>query len=112
MLSVRFDATLFAATWDVKPIIDFLTKPVRDQVLLDAIIIGIERDIAQRAAMQIVNRHASHFNTVTRRERQSVAGGGIWARQHADGLRSAEVVDRGFFFSRFACLRRRDWRKA
>jgi FixJ family two-component response regulator len=50
--------------------VDFLTKPVRDQVLLDAVMIGIERDIAQRAAIQIVNRHASRFNTLTRRERQ------------------------------------------
>jgi FixJ family two-component response regulator len=50
--------------------VDFLTKPVRDQALLDAVTIGIERDIARRAAMQIVNRHASHFNTLTQRERQ------------------------------------------
>src|ERR1700758_1390900 len=29
--------------------VDFLTKPVRDQSLLDAVTLGIERDIAQRA---------------------------------------------------------------
>ncbi len=28
--------------------IDFLTKPFRDQTLLDAVIAGIERDVAQR----------------------------------------------------------------
>jgi FixJ family two-component response regulator len=50
--------------------LDFLTKPVRDQVLLDAVMIGIERDIAQRAATQIANRHANRFATLTLRERQ------------------------------------------
>jgi FixJ family two-component response regulator len=50
--------------------VDFLTKPFRDQVLLDAVMVGVDRDIAQRAAMQVVNRHASRFNTLTRRERQ------------------------------------------
>jgi len=30
--------------------VDFLTKPVRDQTLLDAVIIGINRDLAYRAA--------------------------------------------------------------
>src|SRR6185312_1516943 len=30
--------------------VDFLTKPVRDQTLLDAVATGIARDIARRAA--------------------------------------------------------------
>ena len=34
--------------------VDFLTKPVRDQTLLDAIAAGIERDIKQRAHARIV----------------------------------------------------------
>ncbi len=50
--------------------VDFLTKPVRDQVLLDAVMIGIERDIAQRATMEIENRYVSRFATLTPRERQ------------------------------------------
>ena len=29
--------------------VDFLTKPVRDQTLLDAVMLGIERDVAERA---------------------------------------------------------------
>src|SRR5262245_61540391 len=37
--------------------VDFLTKPFRDQSLLDAIKIGIERDIAQRAATSVVRQH-------------------------------------------------------
>jgi FixJ family two-component response regulator len=50
--------------------VDFLTKPVRDQVLLDAVMIGIQRDIAQRAAMEIENRHVNRFASLTPRERQ------------------------------------------
>jgi FixJ family two-component response regulator len=50
--------------------VDFLTKPVRDQVLLDAVMIGIEQDIAQRLAKQIANHHADRYITLTPRERQ------------------------------------------
>ncbi|TCU20616.1 response regulator transcription factor [Rhizobium sullae] len=50
--------------------IDFLTKPVRDQTLLDAVIAGIERDVAQRAQAQTVKQHAERFATLTPRERQ------------------------------------------
>ncbi|PKA44954.1 response regulator transcription factor [Rhizobium sullae] len=50
--------------------IDFLTKPVRDQTLLDAVIAGIERDVAQRAQAQTVKQHVERFATLTPRERQ------------------------------------------
>jgi FixJ family two-component response regulator len=50
--------------------IDFLTKPFRDQTLLDAVMIGIERDVAQRAEAQTVEQHAQRFATLTARERQ------------------------------------------
>ncbi|PTQ11866.1 DNA-binding response regulator [Sphingomonas oleivorans] len=50
--------------------IDFLTKPVRDQTLLDAVIAGIERDIAQRASTRIVQQHVERFSTLTPRESQ------------------------------------------
>jgi FixJ family two-component response regulator len=50
--------------------VDFLTKPVRDQALLDAVRTGIERDIAQRAARRIATAHADRFATLTPRERQ------------------------------------------
>ena len=74
--------------------VDFLTKPVRDQVLLDAVMIGIERDIAQRAAMQIVNRHVGNFNTLTRRERQvfQEAARGRLNKQIAFDLGISEVT--------------------
>jgi FixJ family two-component response regulator len=50
--------------------IDFLTKPVRDQTLLDAVSAGIERDLAQRAEARIVKRQVENFTTLTPRERQ------------------------------------------
>jgi FixJ family two-component response regulator len=50
--------------------VDFLTKPFRDQTLLDAIKAGIERDLAQRAEETIVQQHLERFETLTTRERQ------------------------------------------
>ena len=50
--------------------VDFLTKPCRDQSLLDAIKAAIERDIAQRAEETIVQQQLERFDTLTARERQ------------------------------------------
>lgn len=50
--------------------IDFLTKPVRDQTLIDAIVAGVERDAEQRAAARIVQQHVDRFATLTPREGQ------------------------------------------
>lgn len=50
--------------------VDFLTKPFREQTLLDAIKAGIERDLAQRAEATIVQQHLERFETLTTRERQ------------------------------------------
>jgi FixJ family two-component response regulator len=50
--------------------VDFLTKPFRDQSLLDAVSVGIERDMAQRADARIVRQHAERHATLTPRERQ------------------------------------------
>jgi FixJ family two-component response regulator len=50
--------------------VDFLTKPFRDQSLLDAIKAAIERDIARRAEETIVRQHLERFETLTARERQ------------------------------------------
>jgi len=50
--------------------VDFLTKPVRDQTLLDAIAAGIERDIHRRARARVVNEHLRKIALLTPRERQ------------------------------------------
>jgi FixJ family two-component response regulator len=50
--------------------VDFLTKPVRDQVLLDAVATAIEKDVAQRAAAQHIQQHIDRYTTLTPRERE------------------------------------------
>ena len=50
--------------------VDFLTKPVRDQTLLDAVTAGIERDTAERASAQVVREYADRYATLTPRETQ------------------------------------------
>ncbi len=50
--------------------IDFLTKPVRDQTLLDAVTEGIERDIAQRLSARVTDIHSENYAKLTPRERQ------------------------------------------
>jgi FixJ family two-component response regulator len=56
--------------------------------------IGIQRDIAQRAAMEIENRHVNRFASLTSRERQvlrEVAGGRV-NKQIAFNLGISEVT--------------------
>ena len=50
--------------------VDFLTKPVRDQTLLDAVGQGIERDVAQRLAARVARQHTDNYSSLTPRERQ------------------------------------------
>jgi FixJ family two-component response regulator len=50
--------------------VDFLTKPVRDQTLLDAVGAGIARDIGRRASARVVKHHLERLATLTPRERQ------------------------------------------
>jgi FixJ family two-component response regulator len=50
--------------------VDFLTKPVRDQTLLDAVAAGIKRDMAQRADALAVKCNVERLETLTPRERQ------------------------------------------
>jgi FixJ family two-component response regulator len=50
--------------------IEFLTKPFRDQDLLDAIHLGIERDRSRRQAAVIVAKLRGCFASLTSRERE------------------------------------------
>ncbi|RVE87408.1 response regulator transcription factor [Sinorhizobium meliloti] len=50
--------------------VDFLTKPVRDQTLLNAVITGIALDAARRANALIVSRNLERLETLTHRERE------------------------------------------
>jgi len=53
--------------------VDFLTKPVRDQTLLDAVNAAIERDVAERARAGAVKRTIERLETLTPREREVFA---------------------------------------
>ncbi|MBA3940297.1 MAG: DNA-binding response regulator [Sphingopyxis sp.] len=50
--------------------VDFLTKPVRDQTLLDAVMAGVERDVVERENARIVGQLVERFSTLTPRESQ------------------------------------------
>lgn len=53
--------------------VDFLTKPVRDQTLLDAVNAAIARDVAERARASAVKRTVERMQTLTPREREVFA---------------------------------------
>lgn len=74
--------------------VDFLTKPFRDQNLLDAVTAAIERDLAQRAQAQVVKKHIDRFATLTPRERQvlSAVALGRLNKQIAYDLGISEVT--------------------
>ncbi|OWV72667.1 LuxR family transcriptional regulator [Rhizobium sp. R339] len=50
--------------------VDFLTKPVRDQTLLDAVTAAIAMDCERRAEAAIANRNIERLETLTQRERE------------------------------------------
>jgi FixJ family two-component response regulator len=74
--------------------VDFLTKPVRDQTLLDAVMSAIERDVAQRARASIVKRNVERLQTLTPRERRVLAevARGRFNKQIAFDLGISEVT--------------------
>jgi len=50
--------------------VDFLTKPVRDQTLLDAVTAGIAMDATRRAEAAIAKRNIERVEMLTHRERE------------------------------------------
>jgi FixJ family two-component response regulator len=53
--------------------VDFLTKPFRDQSLIDAVIAGIGQDVARRVEARAGQQRAERYATLTPRERQVLA---------------------------------------
>jgi FixJ family two-component response regulator len=53
--------------------IEFLTKPFRDQDLLDAIQSGLERDRSHRQKDEAIGRLRDRFSSLTQREREVMA---------------------------------------
>jgi FixJ family two-component response regulator len=74
--------------------VDFLTKPFRDQDMLDAVVAAIERDRKRREADKIVADLRARFETLTPREREVLAyvSSGLMNKQIAAQLELAEIT--------------------
>jgi FixJ family two-component response regulator len=74
--------------------VDFLTKPVRDQTLLDAVAAAIARDAAQRERANVVKRNVERLEALTPREREVLArvARGRLNKQIAHDLGISEVT--------------------
>jgi FixJ family two-component response regulator len=74
--------------------IDFLTKPFRDQDMLDAVSTAIERDRKRREAQSIISNLQTRFETLTPREREifALVSSGLMNKQIAAELGLAEIT--------------------
>jgi FixJ family two-component response regulator len=74
--------------------VDFLTKPVRDQDILDAVRAAIERDRKRRDAEKSVSSMRSRFASLSARERDvlSLVTSGLLNKQVAAELGLAEIT--------------------
>jgi FixJ family two-component response regulator len=74
--------------------VDFLTKPFRDQDMLDAAATAIERDRKRREADSIVENLQTRFETLSPREREVLAfvSSGLMNKQIAAELGLAEIT--------------------
>jgi FixJ family two-component response regulator len=74
--------------------VDFLTKPFREQDMLDAVLAAIERDRKRREADKILVDLQTRFEALTSREREILAGvsSGLMNKQIAAQLGLAEIT--------------------
>jgi FixJ family two-component response regulator len=74
--------------------VDFLTKPFRDQDMLDAVVTAIERDRKRREVGKIVANLQALFETLTPREREILAlvASGLMNKQTAAEIGLAEIT--------------------
>ena len=72
--------------------VEFLTKPFRDQELLDAVAIALERDRARREQDKETVVLQSRYDSLTSREKEviSMVAAGLLNKQIADQLGTAE----------------------
>ena len=74
--------------------VDFLTKPFRDQDMLDAVTAAIERDRNSRSEAKILSDLHARFMTLTAREREVMAlvTAGLMNKQIAAEIGLAEIT--------------------
>src|ERR1700682_2342558 len=74
--------------------VDFLTKPFRDQDMLDAVMKAIEQDRNRREVDKVVAKLNALFETLTSREREILAfvTSGLMNKQIAAELGLAEIT--------------------
>ena len=74
--------------------VDFLTKPFREQEMLDAVVRAIERDRNRRESDKVVARLRALFETLTPREREvfALVSSGLMNKQVAAQLGLAEIT--------------------
>jgi FixJ family two-component response regulator len=74
--------------------VDFLTKPFRDQDMLDAVTTAIERDRKRREADKVVATLQARVETLTPREREifALVSTGLMNKQIAGELGLAEIT--------------------
>jgi FixJ family two-component response regulator len=74
--------------------VDFLTKPFRDQDMLDSVMMAIERDRKRRDAEKATSTLRANFESLTERERQVLAlvVSGLMNKQIAAEIGIAEIT--------------------
>jgi len=74
--------------------VDFLTKPFRDQDMLDAVATAIERDRARRKDEKALSEARSLFSSLTPREQEVLAlvASGLMNKQIAAEISLAEIT--------------------
>jgi FixJ family two-component response regulator len=74
--------------------IDFLTKPFRDQDMLDAVTGALERDRTRRESERTVSELRTRFETLTAREREVMGfvTAGLMNKQIADEVKLSEIT--------------------
>ena len=74
--------------------VDFLTKPFRDQDMLDAVAIAIQQDQRRREHEMMVSEVRAHFESLTPREREIMAlvAAGLMSKQIAAQINLSDDV--------------------
>jgi FixJ family two-component response regulator len=74
--------------------LDFLTKPFRDQDMLDAVSTALERDRTRRESERMVSELRARFESLSPREREVMAfvTAGLMNKQIADEVGLSEIT--------------------